>query len=89
MALTDINVKELNNMNEAARRANLGNTIKDLESGNGARSGSYVLPNATLNKIGGVKQIEKQANSSAQTVEELVADFNSLLSKLKSAGIMP
>lgn len=93
MALTDANIKELNSMNEAARRANLGDTLKNLESGLGSKSGSklnepYVLPKASLDKIGGVKQIKFQQNSSAKNVEELVEDFNSLLAKLKSAGIM-
>ena len=33
-------------------------------------------------------KIEKQANSTAKDIETLVADFNSLLSKLKEAGLM-
>jgi len=33
-------------------------------------------------------KIEKQTNSTAKDIETLVADFNSLLSKLKEAGLM-
>lgn len=33
-------------------------------------------------------QIEHQANSTATTLPELVADFNELLAKLQTAGIM-
>ena len=43
---------------------------------------------ATLTKEGFVKKIVKQDDSAAETIEEIVADFNSLLLKLKEAGIM-
>ena len=43
---------------------------------------------ATLTKEGLVKKIVKQDNSNAETIVEMVTDFNSLLLKLKEAGIM-
>ena len=36
----------------------------------------------------GFPQAENQANSTATTVADLKSDFNSLLSKLKSSGLM-
>ncbi|AWW25953.1 Head fiber protein [Acetobacterium sp. KB-1] len=36
----------------------------------------------------GMPQADFQADSTAATVTELVTDFNALLSKLKSAGLM-
>lgn len=44
-----------------------------------------VLPGATVT---GLPVAANQANSAATTVEGLVADFNSLLAKLKTAGLM-
>ncbi|WP_340397802.1 head fiber protein [Paenibacillus sp. FSL E2-0202] len=48
----------------------------------------YTLPAATASVSGGVKQAAAQANSTATDVAGLVADFNALLAKLKTAGIM-
>ena len=39
-------------------------------------------------KVTGVPVLENQSASTAETVEALVTDFNALLSKLKTAGIM-
>lgn len=36
----------------------------------------------------GFPTLENQPTSTATTIEELVVDFNALLSKLKAAGIM-
>ncbi|WKY46117.1 Head fiber protein [Eubacteriaceae bacterium ES2] len=36
----------------------------------------------------GMPQADFQADSSAATIAELVTDFNALLAKLKSAGLM-
>lgn len=36
----------------------------------------------------GFPQVENQADSTATTVADLKSDFNSLLSKLKSSGLM-
>lgn len=52
------------------------------------KSGVVALPEASTTVLGGVKQSTNQANSTATTVELLVADFNALLAKLKTAGIM-
>lgn len=38
--------------------------------------------------ITGLPQAENQADSTATTVADLKSDFNSLLSKLKSSGLM-
>ena len=46
------------------------------------------LPDATTSVKGVVKQAATQADSTATTVEGLVTDFNSLLEKLKTAGII-
>ena len=39
-------------------------------------------------KVTGLPILENQSASTAETVEALVTDFNALLSKLKTAGIM-
>ena len=52
------------------------------------KDGVVALPNATTSVLGGVKQSANQADSTATTVELLVTDFNALLAKLKTAGIM-
>ena len=43
---------------------------------------------ATENSLGLVKKMSTQADSVASDVPGLVADFNALLAKLKSAGLM-
>ena len=52
------------------------------------KDGVVALPDATTTVVGGVKQATNQAISTATTVELLLADFNALLLKLKTAGIM-
>ena len=52
------------------------------------KDGVVALPDATETVVGGVLQATNQADSTATTVELLVADFNALLAKLKTAGIM-
>lgn len=49
---------------------------------------SYTLPAATAEALGGVKLAANQADSTADTVAALKGDFNDLLAKLKTAGIM-
>ena len=49
---------------------------------------AYTLPAATTSALGGVKKAATQADSTATDAEGLVADFNALLAKLKTAGIM-
>ena len=48
----------------------------------------YVLPAAAPNALGGVKLAANQADSTASTIAALNLEFNSLLAKLKAAGIM-
>ena len=52
------------------------------------KDGVVALPEATPSVLGGVLQATNQADSTATTVELLLADFNALLLKLKTAGIM-
>lgn len=52
------------------------------------KDGVVALPDATTTVVGGVLQATNQADSEATTVELLLADFNALLAKLKTAGIM-
>ena len=52
------------------------------------KDGVVALPNATTTVDGGVLQATKQEDSVATDLDGLVADFNALLAKLKTAGIM-
>ena len=58
------------------------------------QDGTWVVPpdtkyvGATQEALGLVKKMPTQADSTAEDVGTLVADFNALLAKLKSAGIM-
>ena len=52
------------------------------------KDGVVALPDATATVLGGVKQSANQADSVATDVDGLVTDFNALLAKLKTAGIM-
>ncbi|HAU4295829.1 head fiber protein [Serratia nevei] len=49
---------------------------------------AYVLPAATTSAIGGVKKMPAQADSTATDVAGLLADFNALLAKARTAGLM-
>lgn len=49
---------------------------------------AYTLPAASASALGGVKLAANQADSTASTVADLVTDFNSLLDKLQTAGVM-
>lgn len=46
----------------------------------------YTLPGAGAEAIGGVKAAAAQADSAAEDVPGLVADFNALLAKLRASG---
>ena len=52
------------------------------------KDGVVALPDATTTVSGGVLQATNQADSVATDVDGLVTDFNALLAKLKTAGIM-
>lgn len=43
---------------------------------------------ARVGMVGGVQAAQNQADSTADSVEGLVADFNSLLASLRAAGIL-
>ncbi len=49
---------------------------------------AYVLPAATSDVLGGIMAAANQPDSTAATIEDLKADFNALLAKLKAAGGM-
>lgn len=49
---------------------------------------SYTLPAATTAAIGGVKKMAEQADSTATDVAGLVTDFNALLAKARTAGLI-
>lgn len=48
----------------------------------------YTLPAATTAVNGGVKKMPAQVNSVATDVAGLVVDFNALLAKLRTAGLL-
>ena len=48
----------------------------------------YTLPAATTTVNGGVKKMATQADSTATDVAGLLADFNALLAKARTAGLM-
>lgn len=79
MALTEKQQKDLNMMNEAARRAKLGDILKDF-------GGESIKATATKEKAGIVKQCEFVPNASGTNVTK--EEFNALLAALKAAGIM-
>ena len=66
----------------------LGGVIPDGTIITVSETGAITVPSATDTVKGVVKQATNQADSTATTVELLLADFNALLLKLKTAGIM-
>lgn len=79
MALDKKQQKDLNMMNEAARRAKLGDILKDF-------GGESTEATATKEKAGIVKQCALVSNASGTNVTK--EEFNALLAALKAAGIM-
>ena len=71
-----------------ATNAILGGVIPDGTIITVSETGAITVPSATSSVKGGVKQATNQADSVATTVELLVTDFNALLAKLKTAGLM-
>lgn len=81
----------------AAARTAIGAGTSNLVIGSGATQAmagntvipaAYTLPNASASVRGGVLQAVTQAASTATDVAGLVTDFNALLAKLKTAGIV-
>ena len=62
--------------------------LDDATNTIGVKDGVVALTEATTSAIGGVKQATNQVDSVATDVAGLVTDFNALLLKLKTAGIM-
>lgn len=79
MALTEKQQKDLNMMNEAARRAKLGDILKDF-------GGESTKATATKEKAGSVKQCALVTDETEANVTK--KKFNELLAALKAAGIM-
>lgn len=79
MALDKKQQKDLNMMNEAARRAKLGDILKDF-------GGESTEATATKEKAGIVKQCKLVSDASGDNVTK--EKFNELLAALKAAGIM-
>ena len=52
------------------------------------KDGVVAMPIATSSTLGGVKQAVAQADSTATDVAGLKTDFNALLAKLRTAGIL-
>ena len=75
----------------AAARAAIGAGTSDLTIGTTAttaKAGNYTPPNATTTVKGLVNQAAARADSTATDVDGLVTDFNDLLAKLRTAGIL-
>ena len=71
-----------------ATNAVLGGVIPDGTIITVSETGAITVPSATPSVKGVAKQATNQANSVATDVAGLVTDFNALLLKLKTAGIM-
>ena len=82
MSLNEKQIYDLNNMNVAAQNAKLGDLLSEGVSGEAGQ--------ATVSEFGTVKKMTSQEHSVAtgSDVDTLKNDFNSLLDKLKSAGMM-
>jgi hypothetical protein len=46
------------------------------------------IPAATASVVGGVKKAAAQADSTAEDAAGIVTDFNALLAKLRTAGVL-
>ncbi len=66
----------------------IGGTLEIKEGAEVTGLPNPTIPDASTTVKGVVKQAATQADSTATTVEGLVTDFNSLLEKLKEAGIV-
>ena len=71
-----------------ATNSTLGGVIPDGDIITVGETGTITVADASTTNKGVVLQAENQEISTATTVELLLADFNALLLKLKTAGIM-
>lgn len=65
----------------------IGGALEIREGASVTGLSAYLEP-ATKTSLGGVKAAASQVDSAATEVTELVSDFNSLLAKLRAAGLM-
>ena len=65
-----------------------GATVEGLSDLLDFPEGSYTLPAATADALGGVRAAANQIGSTANTVSALKDDLNALFAKLKAAGTM-
>lgn len=75
----------------AAARTAIGAGTSNIAIGttaSTAKAGNYTPPNASTSVAGIVKQAVAQTASAATTLEELVADFNTLRVNLITAGVV-
>ena len=71
-----------------ATDATLGGVIPDGDIITVDVDGNITVPDASTTVKGVVLQSEAQADSVATTASEVVTDFNALLAKLRTAGIL-
>lgn len=64
--------------------------MNKLEQGvaDGQTLPAYTLPAASASALGGVKLAAAQADSVAEDADGLKTDFNALLAKLRTAGVL-
>ena len=66
----------------------IGGALEIKEGASVTGLSPFLLEPATETTLGGVRAAANQADSTATEVTGLVTDFNSLLFKLKAAGLM-
>ena len=59
-----------------------------VENFPGGSGGTYILPPARKEALGGVRQAAAQADSNATKLADLVASYNGLLAALRAAGVL-
>lgn len=74
--------------NMSTKCMSVGGYPVDVATPEDVEGGDYTLPAATTTAIGGVKKMATQADSTASDVAGLVTDFNALLAKARTAGLM-
>lgn len=74
--------------NMSTKCMSVGGYPVDVATPEDVEGGDYTLPAATTSTIGGVKKMATQADSTATDVAGLVTDFNALLAKARTAGLI-
>lgn len=88
MKLTKEQIYALNNISVATQDVKLGDLVSGFLEGGVASVNATPIEHASEKEAGLVKKCAEQPKSDATTIKELVNDFNSLIEKLKNAGIM-